>query len=342
MPKTAVVILNWNGESLLKEFLPQVVKNTKQADTEIWVADNNSSDNSIEYVRKEFATVNILQLDQNYGYAGGYNRAIAQIESDYVVLLNSDAAPDKDWLKPLIDLMESDDNIAACAPKLKDYRNKSYFEYAGAAGGFIDKFGYVFCRGRIFSNIEKDEGQYDYVSEIFWATGAALFVHRDTYIAAGGLDEEFFAHMEEIDLCWRLKNQGKKIMYNPESVVYHLGGATLNKTNPQKTYLNFRNNLLMMYKNLPEMHFKSVMQKRVLLDYIAAFLMLLKFKIGDFKAVFRAHSDYKTMIKKSFKDKRRTEKAKVVKSSHNEIVMKGIVLLHFLGRVKRFSDIRTA
>ena len=339
MSKVAIVILNWNGEKLLEEFLPQVIENTNYPDSSIWVADNRSSDNSVAFVKKNFPDVRILELDENYGYAGGYNRAIAEIECEYAVLLNSDAAPAENWISPVIELMDSDKDIVACAPKLKDYKNKSYFEYAGAAGGFIDKYGYVFCRGRIFSHVEKDEGQYDAVSEVFWGTGAALFVRRNTYLDAGGLDEEFFAHMEEIDLCWRLKNQGKKVMYHPKSVVYHLGGATLNKTNPQKTYLNFRNNLLMMYKNLSEENLSSVLRKRILLDYLAALVMLLKFKFGDFKAVFRAHCDYRKMIKKSFNAKRIVEQGKVIKLSHKEIIMKGIVLLHFWGRVKRFSDI---
>ena len=339
MDKLAVIVLNWNGAELLREFLPQVIANSQLAEISIWVADNASTDNSISVLTNEFPNVKLLQLDKNFGFAGGYNRAIQQIEAEYIVLLNSDAAPEQNWLSPLIELMDSDSNIAACAPKLLDYKHKNYFEYAGAAGGYIDKFGYVFCRGRIFSTIEEDQAQYDNVEEVFWATGAALCVRRELFLTTGGLDEDFFAHMEEIDLCWRLKNQGYKIMIQPKSVVYHLGGATLNKSNPRKTYLNFRNNLLMMYKNLSEDTLKSVMHKRMMLDGLAAGMMLIKFQFSDFKAVWKAHCDFKKMKNTTFKAKRKTEQSLAIKHQHNEMLMKNIVWLHFTGKIKKFSEL---
>ena len=339
MDKLAIIILNWNGANLLQEFLPQVIANSQVKGVSIWVADNASSDNSIDILKNSFPDVKHIKLDRNYGFAGGYNRAIKSIKAEYVVLLNSDAAPEQNWLPPLIEMMDSNSNIAACAPKLLDYKRKEYFEYAGAAGGFIDKYGYVFCRGRIFNNIEKDNAQYETPIEIFWGTGAALCIRREIYLASGGLDEDFFAHMEEIDLCWRLKNQGYKIMYQPESTVYHLGGATLNKSNPRKTYLNFRNNLLMMYKNIDGDILKSVMFKRMMLDGLAAAMMLLKFKFSDFKAIWKAHTDYRKMLKKSFVNKRKYEQSISVRTKHPEIIMRNMVWCYFTGKVKKFSDL---
>lgn len=288
--KTAVIILNWNGSLMLRKFLPSVVKNTIGAD--IVVADNGSTDDSLDLLRSEFQGVSVLEFDKNYGFAEGYNRAIAQVDAEYVVLLNSDVETPVGWLQPLIDFMDSHPDCAACQPKLLAYHDKLLFEYAGASGGFIDRFGYPFCRGRILSNVEKDCGQYDDIAEIHWATGACMMVRRNIYIRCGGLDGRFFAHNEEIDLCWRMRLYGHKIVCIPLSHVYHVGGGTLPQGNPRKTYLNFRNNLTMLYKNLPDAKLNSVMRWRTVLDYVAMLQSLLKFNLGDVKAILRARKDF--------------------------------------------------
>lgn len=273
-PKVAVVILNWNGEKYLEKFLPSVVVST-YPNLEVIIGDNASSDGSISFLHKNYPNLNIIINDQNYGFAGGYNRVLTGLDADYYVLLNSDVEVTPHWIEPVIALMESDNGIAAAQPKLLSYADKSVFEYAGAAGGFIDQFGYPFCRGRIFDTIEKDEGQYNEVLEVFWASGAALFIRKSCWDEMKGLDEDFFAHMEEIDLCWRLKNKGYKIMYCPHSVVYHLGGGTLSAESPFKTYLNFRNNLVMLQKNLPFKRAVLIIFIRFWLD----FLSMIKFFI---------------------------------------------------------------
>ncbi|MBQ2293175.1 MAG: glycosyltransferase, partial [Bacteroidaceae bacterium] len=260
--RIAVVILNFNGAEMLRAFLPSVVDYSPEA--EVIVADNCSTDASAQVMREEFPTVRYIQLEKNYGFADGYNRALAQVEAEYFLLLNSDVEVTQGWLAPMLEYMDSHPGVAACQPKLLSYKNKIEFEYAGACGGFIDKYGYPYCRGRIFDTVEEDKGQYDSVAELFWATGAALMIRAEDYRAAGGLDGTFFAHMEEIDLCWRLRSRGRGIVCIPQSCVYHVGGATLNKSNPRKTYLNFRNNLLMLYKNLPENELSHVMFVRAL------------------------------------------------------------------------------
>jgi len=338
MTSVAVIILNWNGASLLRKFLPSVVNYSNMPEVEIWVADNNSADDSIDVITNEFPEVKYLKFDQNYGFATGYNKAIKHIECKYALLLNSDVEVTPGWLDPLISMMESDNSIAACMPKIRSYYRRDFFEYAGACGGFIDKYGYVFCRGRLFDEIEPDNGQYDTAIAVFWATGAALMVQRDLYIAEGGLDEEFFAHMEEIDLCWRLKNKGYRIMVEPASTVYHIGAATLKQADPYKTYLNFRNNLLMMYKNLPVSKFHSVLIKRMLLDVLAAGVMVLKLNFPGFFSVLKAHYHFHRMRHRSFRKKRSDLLKQVTVINHAEMINKNVVMKHFLRQYRKFGD----
>lgn len=293
MKRVAVVILNYNGAEMLRTFLPGVVEYSPEA--EVVVADNASTDDSVEVVQRLFPTVRLIRLEQNWGFADGYNKALEQVDAEYSILLNSDVEVTKGWIAPMLAALEVDSNVVACQPKILDYRRKTHFEYAGAAGGFIDRYGYPYCRGRIFDTLEEDKGQYDTVSDISWATGAALMIRTGEYRTAGGLDGRFFAHMEEIDLCWRLRARGRRILCVPQSTVYHVGGATLSKSNSKKTYLNFRNNLLMLYKNLPQEELPSVMRMRCLLDYVAALKFLLSGSLGDFKAVVRARRDYRNM-----------------------------------------------
>ena len=292
MKKVSVVILNWNGVGMLQKFLPKVVEYSAIEGVEVCVADNASTDDSVSFLKTHFPDVRLIVLDKNYGFADGYNKALQQVEAEYVVLLNSDVEVTPHWLEPMVAYMDAHPEVAACQPKIRAERNKEYFEYAGAAGGYIDKYGYPFCRGRIFDVVEKDNGQYDTVAPIFWATGAALFIRLEDYREAGGLDGRFFAHMEEIDLCWRLRARGRGIVCIPQSVVYHVGAATLKKENPRKTFLNFRNNLLMLYKNLPEKELKKVLLVRALLDWVAAFVFLLKADGKNFRAVIQARKEF--------------------------------------------------
>lgn len=338
MIKTAIAILNWNGVNFLKEFLPSVVKYSDFDEVEIFVIDNFSTDNSINFLKENFPKVKIIVLDKNYGFAGGYNKGLEQINAKYFVLLNSDVEVSENWINPIIDLLDSDEKIVACQPKILAQKNKEYFEYAGASGGFIDKFGYPFCRGRLFDNTEKDKNQYQDIKQIFWATGACLFINAKKYFELGGLDTDFFAHMEEIDLCWRINNSGYKVYVNPNSIVYHVGGGTLQKTNPQKTYLNFRNNLYLLYKNLPKNKLFKVSFTRKILDGIAALMFLVKFDFKNFKAVFKAHIDfYKT--KKQFVEKRNINIKNTVVSNHNTIYNKSLVWNYFAKNKKTFNDL---
>jgi len=289
--KTAVVVLNWNGKDWLAKFLPTLVKYS--TDATVFVADNASTDDSLEFVKYNFPTVKIIINTTNGGYAKGYNDALKQIDAEYFVLINSDIEATENWLSPIINLMDSDSNIAACQPKLLDYNNKNIFEYAGASGGFIDNLGYPFCRGRIFDSIEQDKGQYNDAIEVFWATGACLFVRATCFDEMNGLDEDFFAHQEEIDLCWRLKNKGYKIMVQPKSVVYHVGGGTLNSGSPFKTHLNFRNNLKMLFKNLPLPYLFMVIPMRLVLDGVAAITFLNQPKgLQHLLAIAKAHFSF--------------------------------------------------
>ncbi|MBX2945879.1 MAG: glycosyltransferase family 2 protein [Cyclobacteriaceae bacterium] len=286
MSKVSVVILNYNGEKLLKQFLPIVVEHT--ANATIVVADNGSSDQSIPYVKKNFPTVEVIQLDKNYGFCGGYNLALKKINTPYYVLLNSDIEVTPGWLEPMITLLENEPQVAAVQPKILSYHQKDQFEYAGAGGGFIDTLGYPFCRGRIFNHTEKDEGQYNDTREVFWASGACLVIRSDTYHSLGGLDETFFAHMEEIDLCWKIHRMGKKVSYCGLSTVFHVGAGTLPRNNPRKTYYNFRNGLSLIYKHLPTAQLLYKLPLRLLLDMVAALKFMLEGHVNDGIAVIKA------------------------------------------------------
>ena len=317
----SIVILNWNGRSVMQEFLPSVLEHTTMPDTEVVVVDNGSTDDSVAYLRSLETTpearqahLRIIPFAENYGFAEGYNRAINSLDSTFTVLLNSDVMVTSGWLQPILDYMQTHPDVAAAQPKILSYPSlKNHqehpeqpvtFEHAGAAGGFIDRLGYPFCRGRIMNYVAPDNHRYDTLADIFWASGAALFVRTEAYRQAGGLDAAFFVHMEEIDLCWRLNSRGQRIVCIPQSVVYHLGGGALAYENPKKTYLNFRNNLLMLYKNMPAAQFLAVFACRMLLDYVAALHELLIGKPQQFAAVIKARKDFWRM-RRSFADKRR-------------------------------------
>lgn len=291
----AVIILNWNGRRLLEEFLPTVVATTDFAITRLVVADNGSTDGSLALLAERFAEVEVWPFDQNYGFAEGYNRAIAMCDNPYVVLLNSDVATTPGWDAAMLDFMERHPDAGAAQPKILSYADPARFEYAGAAGGFLDRNGYPYCRGRIFDTCENDSGQYDTPAELAWASGAALMVRRELYLSCGGLDAAFFAHMEEIDLCWRMRLAGYKVMAVPDAVVYHLGGGSLPAQNPRKTYLNFRNNLLMLHKNLPDSCRRHVLLRRRLLDTIAWAKYVVTLDFRNAAAIFRAHRDFARM-----------------------------------------------
>ena len=340
MAKVAIVILNWNGQKMLTKFLPNVIEYSRQ-DAEIWVADNSSSDGSMHLLETQFPQVKTIVLEQNFGFAEGYNRALHQIEADYYVLLNSDVEVSHHWLTPLIEFMDSHLQVAACQPKLLAEYDKDSFEYAGACGGFLDKYGYPFCRGRIFGMVERDNGQYDYQQEILWATGACMMIRSADYWKAGGLDGRFFAHNEEIDLCWRLRLMGRKIYCIPESEVYHVGGGTLPKSNPMKTFLNFRNNLTMLYKNLSDRELSHVMRVRWFLDYLAAFeMLLLQRNWGDFKAVFKARKAFKEW-RSSFDEERKRIQAQRVEEEIPQIFKISILWQYYAKGVKNFKDLKT-
>jgi GT2 family glycosyltransferase len=303
MYKTAIVILNWNGLEFLKKFLRGVISLSDEAETAIFVADNGSTDGSAEWIESNFATVKIIRLDKNYGFAGGYNLALEQIDAKYFLLINSDIEVTEGWLKPMVEFMDNNPNVAACQPKILSYHNREYFEHAGAAGGYIDKFGYPFCRGRMLHRTEKDIGQYDSAINIFWSCGACMMIRSEAWKKAGGFDSSFFAHMEEIDLCWRLGKLGYQVYCIPQSVVYHVGGGALPYSSPFKTYLNFRNSLYMLYKNLPDNKLQQVLFARKILDCIAAFRFLMKFEFANFKAIFKAYFSY-YKSKKTLKESR--------------------------------------
>ena len=339
MKRVSVVILNWNGADMLREFLPSVIEYSAGEGIEICVADNASTDKSLEMLRAEFPGVRLIELEQNYGFAEGYNRALLQVDAEYVVLLNSDVEVTPHWLEPLLDYMDIHLETAACQPKLLNQRNREYFEYAGASGGFIDRYGYPFCRGRIFDVVEKDEGQYDTVIDVMWATGAALFIRLKDYRESGGLDSHFFAHMEEIDLCWRLRSRGKKIVCIPQSVVYHVGGATLKKENPKKTFLNFRNNLLMLYKNLPDKELKHVLFVRSILDRVAALAFYLKKDKENAHAVMEARREFED-IRYSFAASRIENMMKSTDEILAERVHFSILVKYYLLGKKLFSQLK--
>ena len=309
--KLAIVILNWNGQKMLEQYLPTVLDYSRNEAT-VFVADNASIDDSMSMLNVKFPMVKTIQFDKNYGFAEGYNRAFQQIDAEYYLLLNSDVEVTHHWLTPLLEFMDNHSEVAACQPKLLSAADKDSFEYAGACGGYIDRLGYPFCRGRVFDTVECDDGQYDYLEEIFWATGACMMIRSKDYWEAGALDGRFFAHNEEIDLCWRLRLLGRKIYCIPESQVYHVGGGTLPKGNPMKTFLNFRNNLTMLYKNLPEDEFKKVMRWRWILDYIAAFeTLLVNHNLGDFKAILSARKAFYKWLPEFKKDRDQILKSSV-------------------------------
>ncbi|PLX13622.1 MAG: dTDP-Rha--alpha-D-GlcNAc-pyrophosphate polyprenol alpha-3-L-rhamnosyltransferase [Marinilabiliales bacterium] len=338
MKKVAVVILNWNGESLLEKFIPPLIKYTDNNLADIFVADNASSDSSISLLKNNFPEINIIQHPVNYGFAEGYNKSIAQIEYNYIVLLNSDVEVSENWLPPLIRELDKSKNTACVVPKILDHKNREYFEYAGAAGGFIDKYGYPFCRGRIFESLEKDKGQYNESSEIFWASGACLCIRRKDYIDLQGLDKDFFAHMEEIDLCWRIHKAGKEIRYVADSKVYHVGGGTLDALSPFKTYLNFRNNLYLLTKNLPGKLIFSTIFIRLVLDGIAGVRFLFQGKIRFVFSIIKAHFSFYASIP-SLKRKRKNIIPGNIDNYKHLIFQKSIISEYFLKNKKHFSDI---
>lgn len=338
MHKIAIVILNWNGRAMLEQFLPSVTAFSQGEGVVVVMADNGSTDDSVSYVREHFPSVQILLLDKNYGFAEGYNRALGQLDAEYYLLLNSDVEVTEHWLEPMLAYMDAHPDVAACQPKIRAFHKKESFEHAGACGGFLDKYGFPFCRGRIFGHVEEDRGQYDSNIDIFWATGAALLIRSDDYFAVGGLDGTFFAHMEEIDLCWRLRSRGRRIVCVAESVVYHVGGGTLNVENPRKTFLNFRNNLLMIYKNVPETFLKRVLLARFFFDYVAALQYVAKGDMANAKAIFRARKEFRR-IRGDYETKRKENMEMQSLSIIPEVLDKSIVFQSFLLGKKRFSNL---
>ncbi|MGI6573211.1 MAG: glycosyltransferase family 2 protein [Fermentimonas sp.] len=310
-PRVSVVILNWNGRKLLEQFLPLVLEHTVSDAFSVVVADNGSTDDSVEFLQTRFPEVPLILFDENHGFAEGYNRALAQIRSEYVVLLNSDVETTPNWLQPLVAFMDNHPEVATVQPKLLSYHQRNHFEYAGAAGGFIDRYGYPFCRGRILEVVEEDRGQYDTVIPLFWATGACLMIRKSDFVEYGGLDGRFFAHMEEIDLCWRLNARGRKVMCVPSSTVYHVGGASLDKENPKKMYLNFRNNLLMLYKNVPRARYLTTFTVRYFMDLLAFAHLVIKGNFKNARAVVKAYVDFLKM-RPSYKQVRRENLAKTL------------------------------
>jgi len=292
MEKLAIVILNWNGKQMLQTYLPKVLACSRD-EAVVYVADNASTDDSLAMLNEKFPEVRQIVLDKNWGFADGYNKALARVDAEYYVLLNSDVEVTPGWLTPLVSFMDAHPEVGACQPKLLSVADKSKFEYAGACGGFLDRYGYPYCRGRVFDTVEQDNGQYDDIHEVLWTTGACMMVRSKDYWAVNGLDGRFFAHNEEIDMCWRMRMMGRQLFCIPQSKVYHVGGGTLPKGNPMKTYLNFRNNLTMLYKNLPEKELRYVMRVRWFLDYVAAWQTLILIRnVGDFRAIYRARHDF--------------------------------------------------
>lgn len=336
-PKVAVVIIHWNKRELLTQFLPSVVAST-YPNLEIVVVDNASSDDSVDWLKQNYPSVSIIKLDQNYGYAGGYNKALQQLTADYFVLLNNDVEVPASWLEPVIAMMEGNSSIGSAQPKLLQYNSKNQFEYAGAAGGVIDKLGYVACRGRLFENLEADNGQYHENCQIFWASGACLFVKREAYYKAGGLDEQLFAHMEEIDLCWRIQQVGYQNWYCANSQVYHLGGSTLQKGHPQKTYLNFRNSLVMLFKNLPASTLIWFIPYRSFLDLLSSLFFLLKGEYAHSWAVHRAHSSFFFHPKK-WLGLRNNGLPKLPWSQLHGVYQGSFIWKHFIEKKQKFSEL---
>lgn len=336
MKKVAVVILNWNGKKLLEKFLQNVISCSPQA--EVIVADNASSDDSIEFLKNYFPSIRIIQLPVNYGFAGGYNEALKQVDAEYFMLLNSDVEVTDGWLSPLIEFLDSHPDTAACQPKIRSYHDRHLFEHAGAAGGFIDYLGYPFCRGRMFNTLEQDKGQYNTISEVFWATGACMLIRGEVFRKLNGFDERFFAHMEEIDLCWRIHRAGYKIHCIPSSTIYHVGGGTLPKKNPRKTYYNFRNNLMMLHNNLPPSAVFPVIFYRLFLDGIAALKFLLEGDVMDFVAVLKSHFYFHTRV--LITGGRRKQLSRILPfRKPSAVYRKSIVWNYFFLKKKTFSEL---
>lgn len=336
MTKTAVVILNYNGKKFLSEFLKGVEDFSSDAD--IYVVDNCSTDDSIDYLKANFPNTNLIEFPENYGFTRGYNKALKQIEATYYVLLNSDIEVTRNWLTPIIDFLDKNNEVAACQPKILSYHQKTHFEYAGASGGFLDSFGFPYCRGRIFDNTERDDGQYDNISQIFWATGACLFIRSSVYHELGGLDEDFFAHMEEIDLCWKINLSGSKVYVIPESKVYHVGGGTLSKSNPQKTYLNFRNNLAMIYKNTPTLQLLYKIPTKIILDWLAGLKFWKENSFSHFYAILRAHVYFFFHLRSNYK-KRYLNKKYINSGNSINLTPTLIPFDYFAKGRKKFSDL---
>ncbi|HKM94077.1 MAG TPA: glycosyltransferase family 2 protein [Prolixibacteraceae bacterium] len=337
--KTAIVILNWNGKQHLEKYIPHVIEFTNLEQNELYVADNGSTDNSLAFLRANYPQVKLIELDKNYGFAGGYNLALANIEADIFCILNSDVRVSKKWLNSPLKTFAKHSEVAAIQPKILSDRDSSRFEHAGAAGGFIDKYGYPFCRGRIMNAIEYDTGQYNSQSDILWASGACLFIRADMFKENGGFDADYFAHMEEIDLCWRLKNRGYRIVYCPKSKVYHYGGATLEYNNPQKLYLNFRNSLWTLYKNHSGKNLRLTMLSRMLIDTTAIAKYLVSFEFKNANAIIKAHLAYYAS-KKELKKKREQLLKNVTHKYHPEILMGSIVFHFFIKSQKTFNELK--
>ena len=352
MINIAIVILNWNGRAMLERFLPSVLKYSLmdspteagwqvpnapplELSSKVIVADNGSTDDSVHFLREHYPDLPLIQLDKNYGFAEGYNRALQQVEADYYVLLNSDVDPTPHWMQPVITMMERDRRIAIAQPKLLMYDRRDTFEYSGAAGGFIDAFGYPFCRGRLFGTLERDHGQYDDEADIFWASGAAFFIKSKVWHKLGGLDSDFFAHMEEIDLCWRARNRGYQVRYCPRSTVYHVGGGTLPKSSPYKTHLNFRNNLSTLYKNLPSSRLERVIRLRMFLDWVAALKFLAEGHLGEFRAVGKAHREFRDM-----RPQLREKRSELQQHTVSTLYCGHILTEYYLLRRKTFTALR--
>ncbi len=331
--RIAIVILNWNGKNLLEKFLPSVVAYS-QDDAEIYVADNNSTDDSVAFLKKYFPGVKIIQNEINGGYAKGYNDALKKVNADVYALVNSDIEVTENWLKPVIKAFQDNENTAVIQPKLLDFKDKSKFEYAGAAGGYVDFMGYPFCRGRVFMNLEKDMHQFDDITDIFWASGACFFIKSEVYHMLGGFDEQYFAHQEEIDLCWRVQNEGYSIKYVGTSEVYHVGGATLQESNPQKTFLNFRNSLFTIAKNVPKRFVFIVIFLRLLLDAVAGIKFAIELRPVHTLAIIKAHLSFYRYLPKMM-SKRRALSFKQT----NYFYCFSIVWQHFILRKKRFIDL---
>jgi GT2 family glycosyltransferase len=338
MKQTAIVILNWNGRRLLEQFLPSVLQHTPPEAADVVVADNGSTDDSIAFLSRRYPSVAVRPLGHNYGFAEGYNRALSGLNYEYVVLLNSDVEVAPNWLTSAIDYLNAHRNVAALQPKILSFRNRTQFEYAGAAGGFIDRYGYPFCRGRILNTTETDTGQYDDPRPVFWASGACLFLRLQDFRDAGGLDARFFAHQEEIDLCWRLQARGKRVICLPLSVVYHVGGATLEKNRPQKDYLNFRNNLLMLYKNLPDPHYRYVMRVRFFLDYLSALHCLCRGQWANARAICQARRDFRRM-KASYRTVRNENRTLRRSEMPDTLLWRNLIKEYYLNGKKKFSEL---